>query len=80
MSNFKEKYFSNRVEGLSNDKRRHYYGLREIQTLKILQDVSGLSIIKNGFLAADIGCGDRFLEKPISDEGMQYIGFDIQDH
>ncbi len=79
MSNFKEKYFSNRVEGLSNDNRRYYYGLREIQTLKILQKVSELSIIKNGFVAADIGCGDRFLEKPISDEGMQYIGFDIHD-
>lgn len=79
MSNFKEKYFSNRVEGLSNDNRRYQYGLREIQTLKILQKVSELSIIKDGFVVADIGCGDRFLEKPISDERMQYIGFDFDD-
>ncbi len=79
MSNFKEKYFSNRLDGFPKDNRRYQYGLREIQTLKILQKVSGLSIIKNGFVAADIGCGDRFLEKPISDEGMHYIGFDIQD-
>ncbi len=79
MSNFKEKYFSNRLDGFPKDNRRYQYGLREIQTLKILQKVSGLSIIKNGFVAADIGCGDRFLEKPISDEGMHYMGFDIHD-
>lgn len=80
MNDYKEKYFSNRLEDFSlKNNLRYQYALRELRTLEILQELSGLSIIQNGFIAADIGCGDRFLEQPILNQGMQYIGLDIHD-
>lgn len=57
---------------------RYHLGVREIQTLKLLAQDSGVTLTHNTAFA-DLGCADRYLEKACVAEGWSYSGLDYSD-
>jgi len=49
---------------------------REIKTLTILMNLIQAPFPESGVFL-DLGCGDRYLEAPVSKRGIDYIGLDI---
>ena len=50
-------------------------GRREVRTLQQLMRLKRMSFPSSG-LVVDLGCGDRFLETPFREAGLDYIGLD----
>ena len=74
----KNNYFSFRLNSLLKEDRGSL-AEREIQTIQILEEICEESFISPRKKIADIGCGDRFLEKAFNKKDMVYEGFDIMD-
>jgi 2-polyprenyl-3-methyl-5-hydroxy-6-metoxy-1,4-benzoquinol methylase len=49
---------------------------REVKTLTILMNLIQAPFPESGVFL-DLGCGDRYLEAPVSKRGIDYIGLDI---
>lgn len=91
--NYKANYLNSLIARYSADSNRGYLAFREIQTLKLLLDISypdlNLSIgppcgaatqgtsVLHSFL--DLGAGDQFMGDPLSSLGCSYLPLDIQD-
>ena len=68
--------YQERFVSTSLDKRRINLANREIETLALLMKLNNLKFPESGVLL-DLGCGDRYLERPVSEKGIEYLGLDI---
>ena len=72
-------YFKNRVNKLNQDQGRSNFALREVETFKILQSITGRPFIYSGSSIVDIGSGDGFMKSALESNGANYKGYDIND-
>ena len=72
-----KKYFHNRNKYLNAFVNRYILGRREIDTMGALLKYCFSYDIASTKVFLDIGCGDKFLQLPIEEHGITYIGVDI---
>ena len=72
-----KKYFHNRNKYLNAFVNRYILGRREIDTMGALLKYFFSYDIASTNVFLDIGCGDKFLQLPIEEHGITYIGVDI---
>ena len=81
----KKKYFQNLVSSRKSnlsDKEKYNFAKREVDTLFfLLENFFNYEKIKkdDNLRMLDLGCGDKFIQKPFEDLGFNYTGYDIED-
>ena len=74
----KTEYFSARNNARKNDKLE-VLGDREIETLINIINLHDADYEFNEKVFVDVGCGDAYLKKPVEQNSMKYLGFDIEE-
>lgn len=70
-------YFKHRLASL--DSNRQNLSKREIETIQILEKVTGENFYSSSKSILDLGCGDKFLKPIIESHSKKYTGLDIED-